>query len=602
MREAFESSGSLASVDVLAAIGGIGRRRESGTLRIAGPSGEAVRFGFAEGVLVALDPPAESGPADVLIRAGKVQRATYEALTVGGFEDRFAVAAASGVISRREANWGLKISAIESLVRVLSWGEGEYAWEEGEPEPTAPPLKLRIDQWLLELFLRSNDRGFVVRKVGPTDVPVARAEGFGEAFGALGLTADADAVVEGIDGRRTVDEVVKRSRAEEFATLKLLAALITLGLVLPIHEIPETAGETDSPAPSPEPAGAPPIEESTPEPGEFELAGPPALPGPPEPEPPPEPELDETTWEPSAAREGAAPEEAAEPEFESEPAEASESSFEEPADAPEFPFPEERESFPPDAAGPTSPPLREISVPLFALTAPEPEGNPVAESEERSGEGPVSPHRSLGGIRAAAVFAALAIVGILLVVRRRPAAPAASGQKPPAASPLPAPRPPSVEPKTAAGAPAVAESPRETVSPAPEPVREKTSEPAGVPPPRTAPKNSQPAKTSRTAKPDSWEALARAGKAAFEHPGAHRYAIQLELACEESTLQKAFAADPARRRIWLAPYSFRGRSCYRVLWGKYRDLASAKAGKSAIPEMFSRDGNHPAVVPLGRAK
>jgi septal ring-binding cell division protein DamX len=115
-------------------------------------------------------------------------------------------------------------------------------------------------------------------------------------------------------------------------------------------------------------------------------------------------------------------------------------------------------------------------------------------------------------------------------------------------------------------------------------------------------KKGEPAGSAAPAKNESWEALARAGRKAFEHPGAHRYAIQLELACEGSTLEKAFAADPGRRQIWIAPYPFRGRSCYRVLWGKYRDLDSAKAAKSAVPEMFSHDGNHPAVVSLGRAK
>jgi hypothetical protein len=185
MKDRFEETGSLASVDVLAAVAAIGRDAGTGTLRATGPGGHAVAFGFETGVLVALEPPDECDPAEVLIRAGKIQRTTYEALTVGDFEDRFAVASASGVISRREVNWGLKLSAIESLVRLLSWGEGAYIWEEGQVAPTAPPIRLPISQWVLELFLRSNDRGFVVRRIGPTDVPVARSEAFAGEFAAL---------------------------------------------------------------------------------------------------------------------------------------------------------------------------------------------------------------------------------------------------------------------------------------------------------------------------------------------------------------------------------------------------------------------------------
>jgi septal ring-binding cell division protein DamX len=131
------------------------------------------------------------------------------------------------------------------------------------------------------------------------------------------------------------------------------------------------------------------------------------------------------------------------------------------------------------------------------------------------------------------------------------------------------------------------------------PPSEKTAKKA--PPAAREPKKTESGRSPESIGPDSWAALARAGKKTFEHPGAHRYAIQLELACEESTLRKAFAEDPGRRQIWLAPYSFRGRECYRVLWGKYRDLPSARAAKASLPEMFSRGGNRPAVVSLGRA-
>ncbi len=604
MRETFDASGPLASIDALAAVCGIGRRGESGTLRVTGPAGESVRFGFAEGVLVALDPPPDSGPADVLIRGGKVQRATYEALTVGDFEDRFAVAAASGVISRREANWGLKISAIETLVRLLSWGDGEYSWEEGAPEPTAPPLKLRIDQWVLELFLRSNDRGFVVRKIGPPDVPVARAEGFAESFAALGLTADADAVVEGVDGRRTIDEIVRRSRADEFATLKLLAALITLGLVLPIHEIPETAGDDSAPttesdfAPASIPdSGAAPEELAALEPDEFELATPAgsASEETPEPEPAPEPAAEPEASAPSAERE---PPEAP---WEPEAIEAPDAAFERVEAGSSEPPPPESEAE--NAAPSPEPlPLPDISVPLFALTAPEPEASPEPEPapDDSFPSGAGDLHRSQGGLRAAALLAALALVGILILVRRREASPRQTAPPSAAASPgapaRPAPGPAATEPPPRRSPPVTEPAPERTpdrVAAAPTPKKSAS--------PERRPKKAE-AEAASPARNDSWDALARTGRKTFEHPGVHRYAIQLELACEGSTLQKAFAADPERRQIWLSSYSFRGRSCYRVLWGKYRDLDSAKAAKSTVPEFFSRDGNHPTVVPLGRAK
>jgi hypothetical protein len=108
------------------------------------------------------------------------------------------------------------------------------------------------------------------------------------------------------------------------------------------------------------------------------------------------------------------------------------------------------------------------------------------------------------------------------------------------------------------------------------------------------------APNARTGAEGKWASLAEAGRREFEHPGKHRYAIQLELACEDSTIEKALAADPGRGHLWVAPYSFRGRHCYRVLWGKFTDLAAARSARGSVPAVFSRDGNRPTVVALGK--
>src|SRR5207249_5961728 len=51
-----------------------------------------------------------------------------------------------------------------------------------------------------------------------------------------------------------------------------------------------------------------------------------------------------------------------------------------------------------------------------------------------------------------------------------------------------------------------------------------------------------------------WKKAAESGKRTFEHPGAFAYTIQLELACEDSTVAKALRSDPSGHRVWIAPY------------------------------------------------
>ena len=586
MRPVFDDSGELASVDVLAALCAVGRGGASGTVRFTGADGEVVRYGFDRGVLVDVATPPENAPAEVLIRAGKIQRATYEALTVGDFEDRFAVAVASGVISRREAAWGIKIAAIETLARIAASAEGTYTFAEGPASAMQPPFRLPVDHWILELFLRSGDRSFVLRKIGATDIPVARVDGFAEGFAALGLTADADAVIEGIDGVRTIEKVVKRSRADEFATLKLLAALMTLGLIHPILEAPRPA--------------APPADE--PEPSSLEPAAPAKAES--RQEPPFEPDEeqgaatgagDESAIEiddPDGGNVTAAmtlgdDEDAGEPEPDEPEVEAGSAS----------PFPE---SIEPDetatvtfdtsfAPGPPAAPRDEpavINLPLFALTAPEePATEPVIEREEDASAAARPPARVRAWIVVAAAAAARG-AAVLMVRRPRTAAVAPAETRTPAES----------------GSAAIA--PRVTVPATPAPKQKPLPVPTSEivvsrAPTAPAPSPAPPRSAAKAGGEGKWTTLAEAGRREFEHPGRHRYAIQLELACEDSTLEKAFAADPGRGHLWISPYAFRGRRCYRVLWGRFADLGSARAARGSVPAIFSRDGNRPTVVALG---
>jgi hypothetical protein len=588
VRPVFDDAGDLASVDVLSALCAVGRGGASGEVQFTGADGEFVRYGFDRGVLVDVETPPENSPAEVLIRAGKIQRITYEALTVGDVEDRFAVAVASGVISRREAGWGIKIAAIETLARVAASAEGSYTFAEGPPNPMQPSFRLPVDHWILELFLRSNDRSFVLRKIGATDIPVARVDGFAEGFAALGLTADADAVIEGIDGVRTIEKVVKRSRADEFATLKLLAALMTLGLIHPILEAPRPPAP---PAGEPEPFTLEPaapaeeeIRQELPlEPDEEEGA----TPGAGEESAVEAPEMDDPDGgNPTAAMSLGGDEDAGEPD-EPELEAAPPSPYAESIEPDETAAMTHEPAF---APGPPAAPRDQpaaVNLPLFALTAPEePATEPVIEREEEPAVVGRPPGGGARGWIIAAVAAAVLVAAVLLVRRPRTAAVVP------------------VETPTSGNSGSAAVAPRETPpampapkpKPPPAPPSEIVVSRAPAAPPSAAPKSAAPAKAGGEGK---WASLAEAGRREFEHPGKHRYSIQLELACEDATLEKAFAADPGKGHLWISPYAFRGRRCYRVLWGRFADLGAARSARGSVPAVFSRDGNRPTVVALG---
>ncbi len=88
-----------------------------------------------------------------------------------------------------------------------------------------------------------------------------------------------------------------------------------------------------------------------------------------------------------------------------------------------------------------------------------------------------------------------------------------------------------------------------------------------------------------------WEALAERGRQIL--PSAP-YTIQLELVCELSSLEEAWKYD--RGAMWIVAAEHRGRSCFRVFWGRYASIEEARLAKESIPRFFFTRTNHPAVV------
>jgi hypothetical protein len=232
MKDAFEAAGDVRSVDLLAAFVSIWREKRSGSLRFT-RGGASAGYDLAEGDIVAVfssEPRFETSA--ILVRAGKLDASALERLSMPPGTDAALAALQTGILTRREWKWGEKIRAIEILADLLTWADGKYL-SDVDARPERGEFVLPIPRLVLELFLRSRDRNLVEHQLGPTDVPLRRSDNFDEEFSTFGLTADAESVVQLIDGGTTATEISERAPAEEFAVLKLLAALTTLGLLAP---------------------------------------------------------------------------------------------------------------------------------------------------------------------------------------------------------------------------------------------------------------------------------------------------------------------------------------------------------------------------------
>lgn len=235
MKTFFDGGGDLRDLDPLAALVTAWRTSSAGALRFE-RAGASAGFDLLSGELVGVyssDPRFETSA--ILVRAGKLAADAVDRLSVPEGGDATAAAVQAGILTRREWKWGEKIRAIEVLSDLLTWSDGRYEFDSAAIRE-AGEFRLPIPRLLLELFLRSRDRHLVEHQLGPSDVPLRRAGSFEEDFGTFGLTADAESVVRLIDGRSTAREISQQAPADEFAVSKLLAALVTLGLVQPVAQ------------------------------------------------------------------------------------------------------------------------------------------------------------------------------------------------------------------------------------------------------------------------------------------------------------------------------------------------------------------------------
>jgi hypothetical protein len=621
MRASFEREGEVRGTDVLAGLVALWREGASGSLQFS-RSGATTGFEIADGEIIATqssDPRFET--AAILLRAGKLDETTLGRLAVPEGGDRALVALQAGVLTRREWRWGEKIRAVELLADLLTWLEGEY-WLLRTPARTPGEFRLSIPRLILELFLRSRDRSLVLHHLGGVDHPLARAERFETEFPTFGLTADAESVVRLIDGKSTAAEIASEAPADAFAVEKLLAALVTLGLVRPefaaeVAAPPRRVAETE-PEEGPEAAGEEAAgEEAREEEQEAEVEE-----GTPEQAEGPEAYSEEAagTGEEEAAAEEpeievGGEEAAAEPaaEFEEVVLDESEPPSSLPGSGGLRPVPSEpeRKAVPEtveDAALDGS--IREDELERARMRfEPESEmaGAPSEDLEptrETSGLGvplatTVGPagdrtrqrrSKSTASLVVLLVLLAAGVAAVLWLRRGEPAGPAPSAAVTPVSSAAP-------EASPAASA-AVVATPGAAVPPPAVTGREAApsavSRPAATPKPTAGIGRRSRGEGSRS----YWLDRASRDQKRSAADRQARFAIQLELACEVPSLVEAWRHDRPQGSMWLVTTTFQGRTCFRVLWGRYPSSEAARQALDSAPSFFSTPRNHPMVVAI----
>ena len=139
------------------------------------------------------------------------------------------VLAASGFVNQRELGDAARIKVERILSDVIAYTSGTFEIEEGVLPKGAVDLKLSTERLLLAAVGRMSDRTFVLRHLESLGVVLATAS---DADARLGeIRAEAQPLIERLDGRRSLKEALALTRLDEFEGAKLACSLLFLGLV-----------------------------------------------------------------------------------------------------------------------------------------------------------------------------------------------------------------------------------------------------------------------------------------------------------------------------------------------------------------------------------
>ena len=578
---------------------------------------------------------------EILMRAGKVTRDhVKQALSKRKENETLGDALLNlGFITRKELTWARRVQVIGVIRSIAAWENGSFTivadYLPKREEGTLFPLP----QILVELIVTEQDRQRFERALEGGSVVYKKSPEFDDVFRRLGLNEDADAIVSEIDGINTAADVATSSGRETFNVYKLLHALATLGVLQRVGK-PEVAPEVspvvastsfedfsfetagvadaadawDAPAATEPPAGdwdaLPPVQPSA-IPNDWSTEG--------------------TSFNLADSSTGAVDElpmimPASGISFDDEPMELPAPLAPPPLKPePEWALPEPEVSAPAIADLGVDPmPAWEEAPPAPAAKSEPQWGFDEAQIEAaRRASTPPPPITPAPSLTASPRFvrpkkkSRSPLLGILLTIlilagagyaawwwwQNREQTPTQTASAAPApvttttAAPAPSPAatatlvPYDVPTTTSTDAPnttTTAAATTTNVAPATAtsqpPVPATTQPPSAPAPPQPEPQPTAalPVVTPRTAAPATGDrARYDAMAAEFAATAVGGFTVQLAIICDPVNITKSLNAGGSN--VWFVPISYRGKSCYRVFWGRYDSRQAATSATSSIP-------------------
>lgn len=228
--------GNLASVRIVEVLQMLGLQRQTGRLVIS-RTGDAVEVYFKDGFVVfASSNCSGEGPAveELLKRSCRLEedgiRHVMQIATMTSTPiDRIVVQ--EKMVDAKTFAACLRRHTESAVFKVMAWKDGEFFFEKAAPPAFATPLRLKVDDLLLEGARRADEWSLIQKKIPHFDIVFEPMIGDADELATRGMSDLDLKVFSYVDGRRSIQEIIDTLCLGEFEVAKSLFILLSVNLI-----------------------------------------------------------------------------------------------------------------------------------------------------------------------------------------------------------------------------------------------------------------------------------------------------------------------------------------------------------------------------------
>jgi hypothetical protein len=148
-----------------------------------------------------------------------------------------------GAISPKDLWWGVKNQILEIIYSLFTWNKGHFRFLETEEDiQERITLSISTSSIIMEGIRRLDESARIRERISSLEMVFVKVHGADEHLDELEMNEDETAIYEGIDGRRTVRELIPLAELTEFEVLNILYQLLSARVIenAPAERAPKT--------------------------------------------------------------------------------------------------------------------------------------------------------------------------------------------------------------------------------------------------------------------------------------------------------------------------------------------------------------------------